>query len=267
MIYVKKSAYALCLILFATIPFVVKFIWFDFDAAYSDNAYFFFIKCFGGAPQQMFTSITLFAEIIPPILLLYFFSNIAYQDVSSVYQFMRYSKKQKWLFRKFVQLFCSVFLVYSLLYLFAFLIAKVNHVFFPPLNTEYWSAMIFMFLFNGLTLFLLSFLQNMVSIRFGSQLSFLFTMALYLVPLIFVALFYHKNPVVDRILSVLIPSNQMYIWHVDALQNPIMPNSSLFGFSIEFSLLLISVYILLAYWTSRTILLRTGFLEIIKEDE
>ena len=267
MIYVKKSTYALCLILFATIPFVVKFIWFDFDAVYSDNAYVFFIKCFGGIPQQMVTSITLFAEIIPPVLLLYFFSNIVYQDVSSVYQFMRYSKKQNWLSKKFIQLFFFVFLTYLFLYFFVFLIAKANHLAFPPLNDESWNAMIFMFLCNVLTLFFLSFLQNMLSIRFGSQLSFLFTMALYLVPLIFVALFYHKNPVVDRILSILISSNQMYIWHIDAMQNPAMPNDPLSNFSIGFSLLLLITYLLLAYWTSRTILLRTGFLEIIKEDE
>lgn len=239
--------------------------------SFNNNIFAYFIHNFGGVyATQSIDMMYLIMSVVPNLFLIYMFSDMMREDclVNYVYVFTRMGKKQKWLFQKTAQLFLQALTTYTLLFGLSFVIAGVAGLRFHSFDFSLFKMIADIFLLNVLSIFLMIFLQNFLSLPFGSTLSFLFVMLLYLLSLIAAFIFFHTGGASNVILKLLIPSNQMYIWHMDAHAIPgaeELLNNPLNGFRVEYSLTILIIYIIVSYRIARYFFIKCDSTEMMKE--
>lgn len=232
------------------------------------NTDVFFIANFGGLyPTKSIDIIEFIFYLVPNLILIFVFSDVMREDylINYVYVLTRNQKKHKWLFHKAIQLFLQVFAAYVLLYLCAFIISVVAKFQF----SAYWPDLLLMYviilLLNVLSLFFMAFLQNFLSLYSGGTQSFLLVILIYTITVAAALSFYNSGAAGNFALELLVPTNQMYIWHEDCLRihgAEYFINNPLHGFTITSSFLILSVLVLLEYWISRYIFLSHDTLEM-----
>lgn len=240
-------------------------------ASFGNNAYAYLLRCFGGLyAVHSIDVMYVISFLVPNLFLVYMFSDLMREDclVNYIYVFPRMEKKQKWLFQKTVQLFVQVLIAYALLFALAFLLAKSAGMRFDLFNFSILKMLLDMFFFHVWSMFLLAFLQNFLSLSYGGTQSFLLVMLLYVSSLVAALSFYGAGGVSDPIIALLVPSNQMYIWHSnippvfgaeDLLGNPLN------GFRAEYSYIILIFYSVLCYRIARSVFLRRDSVEMMKE--
>lgn len=239
-------------------------------ASFGNNAYAYLLRCFGGLyAAHSIDVMYVILFLVPNLFLVYMFSDLMREDclVNYVYVFPRMGKKQKWLFRKTVQLFLQVLIAYALLFALGLLLAKAAGMRFDLFDFSILKMLLDMFFFHVWSVFLLAFLQNFLSLSYGGTQSFLLVMLLYVISLVAALSFYNAGGSSGPIIALLIPSNQMYIWHSnvppvlgaeDLLGNPLN------GFRAEYSYSILIFYSVLCYRIARSVFLRRDSVEMMK---
>ena len=173
---------------------------------------------FGGPQINERTDIfTFIVGIVPPFVLLYVFSDLMRQDceISCTYVFTRYGSRKKWFLQKMLQLFLQIFITFLLLFLSATLLGLVFGLKVSSFSGPAFQAYCGLLFCNVGALFVLAFLQNVLSLWYGSTPSFLAAAILYLLGVFLAFLLYSKNPGGNLALSFFPSTCQMYLWHDD----------------------------------------------------
>lgn len=232
----------------------------------------FIILCFGGIYLSSSPDILeLFISMIPYVLVLYLFSTYMREDfaINCTYVFTRMGKKQKWLFEKSLYLFLRILCVFALL----FAEASIIYAFASPHMFQFsptaLSTVLSVFALNVLAIYCLSFAQNFVSLLLGGTIPFLITSMFYIASVLLALFLRNKNAVFNTVLSILVPSNQMYIWHTDsvgfAMQGGFSYKSPINGYYLPFSYIILPVSIMAAYLIARRLLLHSDLTEFAEE--
>jgi hypothetical protein len=174
----------------------------------------YFVFNFDGPMPIANDIVLLFFQLVPSIIILYLFSGIMLEDcsISYVYVFTRIGKKEPWLRKKATNILLQIMAVFALSFLFCLILGAVSGFYFESLNI---SLYVRLFIFQCGTLFLLSFIQNFVSLSQGRTKSFILILIFYVVCIIFGFILKNMNPILDIIISLLPPNSQMYSWHSD----------------------------------------------------
>lgn len=148
-------------------------------------------------------------------IIIYTLSNLFVEDfrISYVYVLTRSHKKTQWLFRQ-----TKLLLVRTLL-TFAFLFCETLFIGFSgglrPLSIgKFLACIVLLYLCNVGTLFLLSFLQNIFSLRVGGALAFSFAILFYLFPTILGYALYPYSKAFLGFYYIFPSTNQMLLWHI-----------------------------------------------------
>lgn len=226
-----------------------------------------FLSGFGGPyAYPSFAVIPLFHFLAPNLYCLFLFSDFMREDciVSYVYVFTRLGSKKQWLFAKTIRLLGEIALFFLVLFLVTFLLGTC---FGLSLSfSELGAILPPLFLLNVGTIFLFSLLQNFISLPLGSATAFFITAFLYIFGCVLALLLYYKDFNQALFLFVLLPSNQMLLWHDAGFQiaSPLV-NNPISGFLPIFSYLVLGGYSLLAYWIFRTIFQCCDMSQLLKE--
>lgn len=173
---------------------------------------------FGGLQiSERMDIFTFIVGIIPPFVVLYVFSDLMRQDceISCTYVFTRYGSRKKWFLQKMLQLFLQIFITFLLLFLSAILLGLVFGLKASSFSEPAFQAYCGLLLCNAGALFVLSFLQNALSLWYGSTPSFLVAAILYLAGVFLASMLYSKKPSGNLALSFFPSTCQMYLWHDD----------------------------------------------------
>lgn len=229
----------------------------------------YFLLNFGGVTGDTPTDLLmLFFKFVPPILMLYLFSTVMLEDcdISYVYVFTRMGSKTRWLHKKIIQIFFQFLTAF--LFIFALcLIFSEAQGFLVQKNCAFY---VILFSLNFFPMFLLSLLQNIISLRSGATQSFLWVLLFYMIPLLIGILLDNKNPLLSAVITLFPSSSQMVIWHSDFSRpagfetffGPPVP-----GFTILRSILVLSIAFLAVYGVARILIQRRDLTELIKEDQ
>lgn len=233
---------------------------------------FYYIKlCFGGITATgQFDIITIFLWLVANIIILYSFSEIMREDclINYVYVFTRLGKKRKWLFKKAIKLLVNLFFLFAILFFIAFIIGKTYGLEIT-INSKNISMLISIFALNLLSIFVLSFMQNFLSLKLGSMQSFLFTVLYYAFSIIFTLSVFNINKGLNLLLFLLIPTNQMYIWHTGCADNDLTVyifGNALTGFKLIYSYIVLIAYAVVFYLIAHFIFEKLDLAEMIKEE-
>lgn len=223
------------------------------------------ISCFGGCPHKNdFDILEYIMWIIPNFIMLFCFATVMTDDceINYVYVFTRLKKKSIWLSKKVLVLFLNIFILYLVLFLCSIIIAISYNLPFNYSNLKATiSSMVSMFFLNVLSIFVLSYIQNFISLKFGLTQSFIVTIAFYLFSILLVNFLFNKSNVLNIILFCLIPTNQNYIIHENSLEG----TAHLTGFSQLFSYAFLIMLSAVSYVVSRVIFKKSDLTEMIKE--
>lgn len=236
-----------------------------------ENIGAYFVVNFGGIyPTKSIDIMTFIFYVIPNFVLIFVFSDIMREDcmINYIYVLTRNQKKQKWLFQKAFQLFWLVMIAYILLFVLAFIMAGTINLKLYGSGFNLFVMLTVIFFLNVLSMFFLIYLQNFLSLYYGSVQSFLYVILLYLISMVVALIFYNSGTVGNLLLELLIPTNQMYIWHSDVFTvqgAEIWLNNPLNRFTTASSVLILPVYILLEYGITRHIFLTRETFEMMKE--
>jgi len=266
-IFYHSSRYLLVLLIFL-MPFIRNISSARFSG---NNAYGYFLFCFGGLyAASSLDVMTLLLFLVPQFLLIYLFSDIMQEDclINAIYVFPRMGKKQKWLFQKTIQIFSRIVIAFAFLFFLALILAIFSGMSFEPFNAAIFKMLLDMFFFQVLSIFLFSFLQNFLSLQYGSAQSFFLVVLLY-TALLGIALVSYHSGVPAFLLALLIPTNQMTIWHCGL---PSVPGAEgllgnpLNGFKTWYSYLILIGFSVLCYRIARHIFLQRDSIEMMKEE-
>lgn len=181
-------------------------------AAREGGTALFFQEVFGGidyAPTSILMEI-LFRGI-PSIFFLYLFGSCFREDflISFVYVFTRMNRRGRWLRKKTVRLgvefLCAWVVTFCAAYLFALIYGLEQDAEVPFLAL--------LLLTNCIPLFLLSLLQNALSLWYGSSISFFLVLSVYILSLLLGGLTVGLAAF-PQFFDYLLPAvNGMYLWH------------------------------------------------------
>lgn len=266
--YIRYSGRYILILFVYLLPFVRNI--FSLTSTEKNFATYFILNLGGIYPTKTFDFMSFLFYIIPNIILIYTFSDIMREDclINYVYVLTRSHKKQKWLFQKALQLFLMVFIAYLLLAPSVFITAHMAGLRLNHLDVGLLSMYVTILFLNIFSLYFFIFLQNYLSLYYGGTQAFLAVVIIYVISIMMTLAFYNSGTIINFILELLVPTNQMYIWHVDCYQVQEAEhylNNPLFGFKILFSLFLLPLYAILEYWVARYIFLKRDSLEIMKE--
>lgn len=199
------------------------------------------------------------------MIILYCFSDIMRKDCSTnyVYVFTRLGNKGKWLSGKAQQLlFHSVFL-FAVLFITAFLVGKIYGLPTSRAGFADFYMLLSMFLLNLLTIFILMFVQNFLSLRHGIAQSYLIIILFYMFSFILSLSVFNVNQDLNIFLFLLIPNNQIYLWHSGCAGDTL--GNTLSGFRLLYSYLILIFYAGIFYLTAHHIFKKLDLAELIKE--
>ena len=238
------------------------------NAAYKGGMVNFYLDVFGGtqnyAPESIL--IELLTKGIPLIFFLYIFATCFRQDflISSVYVFVRMDSREKWLRQRAVSLGMQVFIAWGI----AFLLVYLYGLFYGIELNATVGFILLLFLTNFLSCLALVFLQNCLSIRLGSVLSFFIVLAFYAVSLLLGAMTKDITFCRQFVFYLFPPVNGMYLWHEslypqlleERFHELIVP-----GFNVFVSFLSCLVWLWAIYGVTAHTLKRSDLLDIGKE--
>lgn len=231
----------------------------------------YYLLTFGGVYlSQSINAIELIQFLVPNLFVIFMYSNLFRSEctIHYVYVFTRTAKKQKWLFQKTLQLFFLTAFIFLWLFVLAYLIGTIFALPHIPFF-DFISLVLPMYFINMLTLFEFIFLQNILSMKNGSTISFLWILILYIVPVL-VVLLLKQNLKSGILLYFILPANQMYLWHADSMmisESETAVSGSIEGFLLFNSLLALTVFIVISYRFYRRLFLKKDMIELIKESE
>lgn len=224
---------------------------------------------FGGLYRiDVFDIMTMLRFFVPNLFIIFVLSDFMRSQcaVNYVYVFTRAAKKSRWLFHEAFSLFlhtAALFLWTFVLVLFCGKLASLSPIAFD----DFLKMILFMYFLNLLTIYVFVFLQNVLSMKHGSTQAFFFVSCLYVVPLSIISTFW-KDSSANTLLYIVIPANQMYMWHADRISNGLVDSivsEPIAGFLLllSFFVLLISIFVI--YQIYRFMFLKKDMLELIKE--
>lgn len=180
-----------------------------------------------------------------------------------VYVFPRIGSKKRWLIQKTLLLLKAVSLFYLILFLMVFLLAAC--VGFPVPYPDLVKILPGLFLLSVGTIFLFSLIENFLSLPLGSASAFFIVAFLYSTSCILSLLLYHAGLHYSLFLFVLLPSNQMFLWHEIGFNIGTVPYHPIPNFFVWQSILVLILYSLLIYRIFRILFLRCDMSQLLKE--
>lgn len=247
----------ICLLLFV-------FLGFANSQTFDKNLNYLFLRVFKGSDLTFNILPSFLIEMVPSILVLYVFSGVFLADYETnyVYVFTRVGSKQKWLLQKTLELLFKIMLTYALAFSAAFVIGI-----FSGLSDKVNCSEIYikLFLFQSLTMFLIIFLENFLSLSFGRAKSFLIFMILYFLCNTLTTQLANSSAVGNVIASLLPSSSQMYFWHCDSPQiQDISDGQSINGFTSVFSFFWLTVCFVVSYLVCSIVLKKKDLIVLVK---
>lgn len=219
---------------------------------------FYFLITYGGIYDfDQPLSISNLGWMAGNLLIIYMLSNLFVEDcrISYVYVLTRSHKKTKWLFNQTRLLLVRTLITFAFLFCATLLIGFLGGL-RPESIEKLLACMFFLYLCNVCTLFLLSFLQNIFSLKFGGALSFSFTILFYLFPVFIGYALYPYSKMLSWFYYIFPGTNQMLLWHILPFQttaqmlleiNPVQ--NFLIGISIGWIILWsLLCYISYSFW-------------------
>lgn len=225
-----------------------------------------FLSYFGGPfAYPSLAVVPLFLFLGPNLFLLFVFSDFMREDciISYVYVFPRVGGKKRWLFRKTLRLLKAVSCAYLILFLLVFLLGVWLGL--PVSYPELAKILPGLFLLNIGTIFLFSLIQNFLSLPLGSAAAYFIIAFLYVSSCILSLLLYNDGLHYSLFLFILLPSNQMLLWHEFGLNIDAIPYNPIPKFVVWQSFLVLVLYSLLSYWIFRFLFLRYDMSQLLKE--
>ena len=228
----------------------------------------YFAYTFGGVNVEGGISFLSFlVSIVPCVIVLYMFSQIMEDDfkINCVYVFTRLGEKSTWLNRKTGELFLKILLTYLLLFSMAFLLGVCSGMYLSALTLPLIGAYLALLFCNVGTLFVFSYLQNVLSLRYGGARSFLYILILYTGSLAGAFALYGKGKAANLLVPFLPASNQMYLWHEESALFIGNISQNQVGFRMINSVIVLSAYAVAIYLIARRWLKKCDTLELMKE--
>lgn len=224
------------------------------------------IQCFGGIPKGSSLDILkVFLWLVPNFIIIYSLSDIMWEDcaINYVYVFTRLAKKETWLFRKARQILLNTLVIYFIIFILGIVIGGLFHLKAFNIDIKNYSILFLsMYLLNVFSIYVISYAQNFISLKYGVSQSFIIAIIFYTFSILITLLAFNKNTILNYVLMFLIPNNQIYIWHEDCVAG----NSiALFGFYQCFSYIFFILASALTYFVSRIIFKKLDLVEMIKE--
>jgi len=188
--------------------------------------------------------------LVPQFILVYLLADCMYNDfkIYSVYVFTRENKRKRWFVNK---CFFLLFLT-AVYYLSQFLIILAMGVFngLRPISFEvFMTVAISCFVLLTLTGFLLVISANLLALKIGINFGYLFVIILNTAMVMVPSVIYGSY---DNIIIKLLPgSSAMFLWHSDgfiAMFSERFGFDSIEGFSLAFSIIYISVLIVITFF-------------------
>lgn len=231
------------------------------------NMAVYFLLNYGGINlSQSLNAVEFIKFLVPNLFVIFIFSDIMRSEslINYVYVFTRLVRKQQWLFQKTIQLFFQIFSIYFWLFILSFFIGQLSGITNIELS-RFISLILPLFLLNVLTIFEFIFLQNILSMRNGSTVTFVIIAFIYVIPMVIVSLMERNyNPA----LYLILPANQMYLWHGDRISvdgTEMFFSNPIEGFSLLYSLIILLISIAVSYQMYLWFFIRNDMSEIIKE--
>ena len=199
------------------------------------------------------------------ILFIYVFSDFMKDDfvISYAYVFTRMGKMEKWFRILTLRLLGNIVLLYGILELSGILTGLLF-----GLKVSSFGVLLRVCALSGLlnilVLFCISLVQNILSLKLGSSLSFLLAAAFYVVSFLLPLLW----PDLAAVWRSLLPVNQMYLMHSDRIGN--LPGIEAFGqpirsFTVLFSAAYTGAISLAAYIISAIIIKKSDTIAVFEE--
>lgn len=235
--------------------------------AYRTSPATYWSLCFGGPPLTTGLDLTaVFFWFASYFLMLYGFGDYLRKDfeICYVYVFTRQGKTGTWLLRKALGLLLRLLVLFVFLFALAFLVGTVSGIPLPKTGFSAVYAVLSMLLLNVVTLFLLSYVQNFLSLRYGSAMSFVPILAFYMFSQLLGLVSYNKSPIWNFVLMLLLPNNQCYSWHAGCSADAFYKTISGFRLSYSYSILFVYAGCILAF--SFLMFLRCDLTELVKEE-
>jgi hypothetical protein len=201
---------------------------------------------------------------VPAIVVLYALSSLMQEDclINYVYVFTRLSKKEKWLFHKAVQIVLKTAIIYAVLFAVCIGIGRAYGL-GGTSSPEQLFWLFAAYALDVLTISVLSFSQNFLSLRHGVAQSFLALVLFYLLSLLAGMLAFNFSPAVNDFLMLLIPVHQMYCWHAGCAQGT--ASAALKGLSLTISFLFLTGYFIVFYVAARSVFKKSDLMEMVRE--
>ena len=204
----------------------------------------------------------------PILITIYLFSDYMRNDllISYTYVFPRYGKKCHWLRVISSRLFVELLILYALLELSAIVIALICGLRWDNVNMEHVLFLLTTLLLTLLGMFAAVFIQNVLSLRFGSSTTYLLIAITYCASL-YLPVFL---PGYSSIWRFLIPVNQMYILHSDrvsAVGDVKLFASAIERFPIWFSIGFLLVLIVVIYEIAKILFMKSDVSNFVREVE
>lgn len=170
-----------------------------------------FLSVLGGITNLDHSSLvkSLLIETTPRIFFIYMFSKYFSGDfmINYVYVFTRQKSPGKWMSKKICGLFFHVFFALSLLFLLLNLFSGSHKLNF---NISFYASI---FIMNLFSIYLLSLIQNILSLYCTLFSSFIIIMIYYILSLAAGIIFYSSYFTNQILYFIFFPINSMYLWH------------------------------------------------------
>ena len=231
----------------------------------SGNMESYFLSVFGGPASAGGDIALLFLELVPSVLIFYLFSGVMLEDcaINYVYVFPRMGKMGPWLRQKVLWLLAQILFTFLLAFAvgFAFGFGAGFRV------KQGWILYARLLLFQCGVLFVMSFIQNFLSLGQGRTKSFVITLIFYIASIEAGALLPKAGPAAGLIATLLPPVSQVYALHSDC---PLSAGADVAyaapipGFTTLRTAIVLSVLFLLCYGVALTVLKKKDLSELMK---